>query len=142
MKLRENTSIKVVVSLEVVTAERKSQFVRGKTLPAGRHYTSHRLQTSALIYSTRGLSKNTDTADSIQQHIYAYLSSSLDETTPPNIIISLLLPTILSQAPSSRSALFHPPFLSSFLFLFCPLFSFSFFSFFSFFFLSFLSFLF
>ena len=92
MKLRENTSIVVVVTLELVTADKKSQFVAEKICrPTDNiHLTDFKL---LHWYSTRGSSKNTDTADPTKQHIYSCLSCPLDETTPPNNPLLSFTPT-------------------------------------------------
>ena len=144
MKLRENTSIVVVVTLEVVTADKKS-VRRKKNLLADRQYTSHRLQNSALIEYTR--------IDQEYRHswpdIATFLPMSLllpprDDSTqqPPLSLLSFIPRFFCFPFPFS---LFFPV-LSSLSFPFFPLlplfpFSLSFFSFLSFLFLFFFYFL-
>ena len=118
------------MTLEVVTADKKSQFVGKKNLSADRQYTSHRLQH---WYSTRGSSKNTDTADPTHRPYIcvSFLLHRRDDTTQQPLSPSLSLSLLLHASTTPLSPLrllpplapvFHPRF-------FCFIFSSSFFSF-------------
>ena len=116
MKLRENTSILVVVTLEVVTADKKSQFVRKKTCrPTDNiHLTDFKLH----WYSRRGSSKNTQLTRQSNIFTRVFLTPST-RRLHPTTSLSLLLPLLLSQALTSPlSPIFHLRFFCFPLFFF------------------------